>query len=99
MKFLMIICYETDVPKAVAEIEAAGAKSYTFMSRLSGRGAGGRHLNTEAAPGFNTAILVGCDELVASQIQGRLRTLRTALEKHRREPGLHAFCWEAEQWL
>ncbi len=99
MKLLMVICYETDLPKVVAEIEAAGSTEYTFLTRLSGRGKGGRHLNTEAAPGFNAAMLIGCDELTAAQIQGRLRTLHADLTARRPRAGLHAFCWEAEQWL
>ncbi len=94
MKFAMIICYETDLAKIVHEVEGAGATSYTFLTRLFGRGESGRHLNTEAGLGYNAALLVGCSELVAQQIRARLVALR-----RRKRSGIHGFCWEAEQWL
>ncbi|HUB09751.1 MAG TPA: hypothetical protein VMB50_22290 [Myxococcales bacterium] len=94
MKFTLIVCYETDLAKVVQEVEAAGATSYTFLSRLLGRGETGRRLGTEAFLGFNSALLVGCEPVVAEQIRGRLLALR-----RRRKRGLHAFSWEAEQWL
>lgn len=94
MKFAMIVCYETDLAKVVREVEAAGATSYTFLTRLFGRGESGRRLNTEANLGYNAALLVGCDALVAEQIRSRLVALR---RRHR--SGIHGFCWEADEWL
>lgn len=94
MKFTLIICFETDLARVVQEVEAAGATSYTFLTKLLGRGETGRHLGTGSFLGFNSALLVGCEPVVAEQIKGRLAALR-----RKRTKGLHAFCWEAEQWL
>ncbi|MHB8418448.1 MAG: P-II family nitrogen regulator [Myxococcales bacterium] len=96
MTFTMIICYETDLARVVHEVEQAGATSYTVLSRLSGRGEGGRRLDTEAGMGQNVAVLVGCELAIASVVQKRLRALQKRLGAH---AGLRAFAWEAEQWL
>ncbi len=94
MTFALIICYETDLAQVVQEVEAAGATSYTFLSHVLGRGETGRHQNTGSFLGFNSALLIGCEPVVAERIRARI----TALGRKRRR-GLHAFCWEAEQWL
>ncbi len=99
MRFSIIVCFETDLPQVRAEIEHAGAPSYTFLTKIFGRGKGGQHLDSEVGPGFNAAVLVACEADVALVMQQRLRALQQRLRTKHNSVGLHGFSWEAEQWL
>jgi len=99
MKFAMVICNETDQDEVVAAIERAGGVRYTLMSRVYGSGMSGKRGKTEAHLGSNSMILVAFDELIAEQVKEALAAMDARLQKGRHPSGLHAFCWEAQEWL
>jgi hypothetical protein len=92
----MIICFETELGAVVREVELAGALSYTFLPNVFGKGRGGGHRDSEANPGHNAAVLVGCDGETSAALQQRLRALKRRLKE---SGGLEVFAWEAEKWL
>ena len=99
MKFAMVICNETDQDAVVAAVEHAGGIRYTLLSRVHGSGKSGKRGETEANLGSNSMLLVAFDDLVAEQVKEALAAMDVRLQKGRHPSGLHAFCWEAQEWL
>ncbi len=95
MKLILIICDEVDVSMVTRALEGAGAKTYTLIPKVLGRGESRSHANTSAFPGLNCALLVGVDELKAEQVHAALDEIQ-GTSPHQ---VLRAFAWSTEQWI